>query len=123
MFIRKKKKDYYSIFDIKKVTDNKIFWKTIKPLLSDKIVSTERINLIDNGEVVPVEQDTAYAFSTFFSHIVINLKIPEYTDCDPTESDISDSMSHYMDNVLSKHECCFRKGYSTQECLLKTLKK
>ena len=114
MFIRKMRKDYFSKFDVKKVTDNKIFWETIKPLLSDTIVSTERINLIDNGEVVPAKQDAAHVLNIFFSHIVINLKIPEYTDCDPAESDISDSMSHYMDNVLSKHDCSFRKGYSTQ---------
>ena len=47
--IRKMKKDYYSTLDINKVTDNKTFWKTIKPFQSDKIVSTERITLIDNG--------------------------------------------------------------------------
>ena len=43
------KKDYYSNLDIKKVTDNKTFWKTIKPFLSDNIASTERITLTDNG--------------------------------------------------------------------------
>ena len=67
-------KDYYSNLDIKKVTDNKTFWKTIKPFLSDKIMSTERITLIDNGEVVANEQDTANVLNTFFSHIVTNLK-------------------------------------------------
>ena len=50
------KKDDYSSLDIKKVTDNKTFWKTVKPFLSDKIVSTERITLIDNCEVVATEQ-------------------------------------------------------------------
>ena len=53
--IRKMKKDYYSNLDVKEVTDNKTFWKTIKRFLSDKIVSTERITLIDNGEVVATE--------------------------------------------------------------------
>ena len=37
--IRKMKKDYYSTLDLKKVTDNKTFLKTIKQ--SDKILSTE----------------------------------------------------------------------------------
>ena len=71
------KKDYYSNLDI---TDNKTFWKTVKPFLSDKIVSTERITLIDNGEVVATEQDTSNVLNTFFSNIVANLKIPEYAE-------------------------------------------
>ena len=49
------KKDHYSNLGIKKVTDSKTFWKIIKPFLSDKIMSTEKITLIDNGEVVPTE--------------------------------------------------------------------
>ena len=63
--------DYYSTLDINKVTDHKTFWK---PFQADKIVSTGRITLIDNGEVVPTEQDTAHILNTFFSNIVTNLK-------------------------------------------------
>ena len=40
---RKSKKLYYSNLDEKKVTDNKTFWKTIKPFLSDKTVSKEKV--------------------------------------------------------------------------------
>ena len=87
--IRKMKKDYYSNLDIKKVTDNRTFWKTIKPFLSDKIVLSERITLIDNGEVVAIEQDTANVLNTFSSNIVTNLKIPEYVDYDPIANNIS----------------------------------
>ena len=35
-FARKAKKDYYNNLDHKKVTDNKSFWRTVKPLFSDK---------------------------------------------------------------------------------------
>ena len=42
-YVRKSKKLYYSNLDEKKVTDNKTFWKTIKPFLSDKIVSREKV--------------------------------------------------------------------------------
>ena len=69
------KKDYYSTLDFKKVTDNKTFWKTIKPFQSGKTLSTERITLIDNGEVVPTEQETALVLNTFFSN---NLSDPRF---------------------------------------------
>ena len=39
----KSEKLYYSNLDEKKVTDNKTFWKTIKPFLSDKTVSKEKV--------------------------------------------------------------------------------
>ena len=74
--IRKMKKDYYSTLYVKKVTDNKTFLKTIKPFQSDKILSTERITLIVNGEVVPTEQNTTLVLNTFFANIVTNLSDP-----------------------------------------------
>ena len=64
------KKNYYSNLDLIKVTENKTFWKATKPFLSDKIVSLERITLIDNGEVVAAEQDTANVLNTFFFNVV-----------------------------------------------------
>ena len=70
----------------KKENDNKTFWKTIKPFLSDKIVSTERITLIDNGEVVVTEPDPANVLNIFFSNAVANLKIPVYADYDQLQT-------------------------------------
>ena len=32
-------------------------------------------------------------------------------------------MSSFCDNLLSKQQCVFRKGYSTQQCLLALLEK
>ena len=84
------KKDYCSNIDIKKVTNNKTYRKTIKPFLSDKIMSTERITLIDNGDIVSTEQDAAHVLNTFFSNIVTYLEIPEYIDRDPISNNITD---------------------------------
>ena len=43
--LKKGKKEYYQNLDEKNVIDNKKFWKTVKPLLSDMSVSREKINL------------------------------------------------------------------------------
>ena len=56
--VRKSKKLYYSNLDEKKVTD-KTFWKTIKPFLSNKIVSREKITLIEEDEIVESDITTA----------------------------------------------------------------
>ena len=34
--LRKEKRDYFENLDTKNISDNKTFWKTIKPLLFDK---------------------------------------------------------------------------------------
>ena len=48
--IRKPKRDYYSNLNHKQVTDNKIFWKTVKPFFTNKGVNNETITLIEIGE-------------------------------------------------------------------------
>ena len=90
--VRKSKKLYYSNLDEKNVTDNKTFWKTIKPFLSDKIVSREKITLIEEDEIVESDSNTAQILNTFFSNIVSNLKIAEYANCDPISDNINDNI-------------------------------
>ena len=53
-------------------------------------MSTERITLIDYGEVVVTEPDPANVLNIFFSNAVANLKIPVYADCDPIANSIND---------------------------------
>ena len=43
--IRKTKKDLYNNPDVKRVTDNKLFWKTVKPFFSNKGIKDQRIIL------------------------------------------------------------------------------
>ena len=55
-----------NITDKKKVIDYKQFWKTIKPLASDKSISRDRINLIEKKEIVKSESETAEILNKFF---------------------------------------------------------
>ena len=48
--LRKVKKRYFSNLDPKLITD-KTFWKSNKPLFSDKITVKEKINLPENGKI------------------------------------------------------------------------
>ena len=43
--LRKSKKDYFANLNEKNITDNKRFWKTVKPFFSKKIHLPERIDL------------------------------------------------------------------------------
>ena len=55
--LRKTKKVYYENLDEIKVSDNKLFWKTVKPSLSEKFNARERISLIEHGEIVKTEKE------------------------------------------------------------------
>ena len=71
--MRKTKKTYYENLDEKNVKDNKNFWKTVKPYLSDKSVKCDKINLNENGELLKSESETAEVINKFFSNIAKNL--------------------------------------------------
>ena len=88
--LRKVKSEYYSNPDEKDVTDNKIFWKTMKPFSSGKVTSTEKITLIERDEIIENNSDTTRVLNILFSSTVSNLKIPECTKCDPLSEFISD---------------------------------
>ena len=49
---KKECKKFYSNLEIKKITDNKLFWKTIKPLLSGKCIQASTISLVNNTNVI-----------------------------------------------------------------------
>ena len=70
--------------------DNKLFWKTVKPLLSDKVMGKDHIHLVENDELIKTDLETAEVFNNFFSNIVQNLKISRYTNEEPIVSNIND---------------------------------
>ena len=69
---RKEKKTFYNKLDTKKVTDNKLFWKTVKPFLSDKGSSKEKITLSENDQIITKEKQIAEIFNKFFTNAVKN---------------------------------------------------
>ena len=72
--LQKAKKEYFSLLNINKVVDNKSIWKIVKPFLSNKVISSEKITLIDEVELITDEQKVANILNDFFSSIVTSLK-------------------------------------------------
>ena len=73
--VKKSKKDYYNQINIRDVTDNKKFWKTIKPMFTDKIKHTQNISLVDNDVIISDNTKVAEKFNNFFVNIIPNLGI------------------------------------------------
>ena len=90
-FLRKTKRRYYENLNEKFVVDIKLFWKTVKPLLSDKVTGKDKIHLIEYNELVKTDLETAEVLNNFFSNIVQNLDISRYSNDEPLVSNTNDA--------------------------------
>ena len=72
---KKERKKYYNSLDTKNITDNKQFWKTIKPFLSEKSTTTSKIKLKDQDKIISNDGKVAEEFSKFFENAVKSLNI------------------------------------------------
>ena len=72
----KSQKTVFLEFRTKTYNRIKKFWKSVKPLFSDKITVKEIINLTENGEILSSDTDITDTFNDFFSNAAENLNIP-----------------------------------------------
>ena len=89
-YFRKTKINQYGNLDEKDITDHKNFWKTVKPLLSDKSINSDKINLNEIGKLNNSESKTAEVMNNFLSNIIKNLKMSEYENLNPNFENVKD---------------------------------
>ena len=73
--LRKPKKDYFSDLDIKNITDNKAFWKSIKPYFSNKGLNSSSLILSEKNKIVANDQDIANIINNYFTGITNHLNL------------------------------------------------
>ena len=76
--LKKVKTTYYENLKPSSISDNKKFWKTVKPLFSDNAISVDNITLIENDDIISEDEKVAEVFNSFFSNAVKNLNIKYY---------------------------------------------
>ena len=57
--LKKSKKYHFTNLDIKSVTDNKKFWQTVKPFVSNKVKAKTVIRSVENDEMIDDESQIA----------------------------------------------------------------
>ena len=72
---KKEKKTFYGNLDPKLIIDNRKFWKTIKPLFSEKYISNMKITLLEGDEIISTDPKVAETSNNFFTNAVENLNI------------------------------------------------
>ena len=73
--VKKAKREYYGNLNPAVISDNKKFWRTVKPFFSDKVTTSENITLFENGNILEDDKKVSQIFSNFFSNAVKNLNI------------------------------------------------
>ena len=103
--LRRTKKNYFANINIISITDNKKFWKTVKPLFSDKNSHKETINLAENDTILSDAQVVADTCNGYFNNIIKNFP-KEKTNgfnlnlLDPVEAAILKHKNHMSLNAI-----------------------
>ena len=74
----RKEKIFFANLNEKDTIGNKKIWQTVKPCISEKTKSAEKITLIENENLVSDDAEVANCLNNFFSYFVQNFKILKY---------------------------------------------
>ena len=56
---KKGRKKYYAHLDIRNITDNKKFWKTVKPLFSERTQNVQKVTIIKDGNLLSINEEVS----------------------------------------------------------------
>ena len=87
---RREKRNYYNNLDISLVTDNKKFWKTVKPFFSDKLQSKNKIVLIEDETIISNDVEVAETMNEYFVTVTDSLGINENSNYENATAGITD---------------------------------
>ena len=77
---RNEKNNLYKNLNISDITDNKKFWRTVRPVLSDKVRSNSKITLIENDMIVSNDKEVAETLNDYFVSITDSLDLTENSE-------------------------------------------
>ena len=72
--LRKTRKDYFNDLNIKNITDDRAFWKTIKPYFSNKGLNSSSLIVSEKNKIVTNDQDMAN-MNNYFTGITSHLNL------------------------------------------------
>ena len=73
--MKKEQIKYWGNLDLKKYTDNKKFFDTVKPLFSKSGMGKQKITLVENNDIITEDKEIAEKFNNYFITSVSSLAI------------------------------------------------
>ena len=84
--LRNVKKEFYGNLNTNVLTENRTFWKTVKPFLSEKSKKASKITLIENEKIVSEDKEIAKIFNDYFISIpILNMPTNQEFECSVTQ--------------------------------------
>ena len=106
--MRENKKQYYGFLNVNRITDNKNFWRVVKPNFSNKILGTNRVILRDGDKIISDTEKVANTFNKFFVNIGSTLKIDKDKQFVVETNDVFDPILKAMKKYTA-HLCILRE--------------
>ena len=105
-------KTWYFSEDVSKVSDNKMFWKTVKPRFSKKFKTANTIILTEGDMIMKNDKIIGGAFNNYFAGMTKSLKLKKHLNFD------GQSLSSITD-YFKNNECVIKikEKYDTQKDL------
>ena len=110
--LRQAKKDYYKDLDIKNLTDNRKFWRSVKPLFNDKVKTSSTIVLMENNKIVSEDHVVATILNDHFANITKSLNIAGNNETESTGDEISDPVTAAIEKYRSHPSVILIKNHS-----------
>ena len=98
--LRRTKSDYYRNLDLGDLTDNRKFWKTVKPVFSNEVRTTSSITLIEDGNMITEDLKIAENFNHYCTNITKSLGISE----DQTHLSPKNGINDPVEKAIKKYE-------------------
>ena len=89
------------------ITDNKKFWKTIRPYFSDKRYNQTKITVAEKDSIITDEKKIATLMNNYFINITKNLDLNPPTSSNT--SDVDKITKHFDDHISG---CKIKETYS-----------
>ena len=99
--LRQNKRSYYNQLDPKVVSDNKKFWKTVKPLFSNKIQGSASITLLEDDVVESDDTRVAEILNGYFVDITKTLGVA----CEEDSTNLDISSQDTLQATVQRFQC------------------
>ena len=117
--MHKSKIKFFGSLNETDLCDNKEFCCVVKPLLSNKFVSNEKITLIEGDNILEIDKNTASVLTEFFSILTL-LGISQYNEMEPVSHNRGDTlMKGFHPSIITIKENCnsgLSFSFSRVEC-------
>ena len=64
--VKRMKKEYYGDLDNRNLADNRTFWRTVRPFLSNKSIENEKIVLVEKEYILINDSSVGKVVNNFF---------------------------------------------------------